>query len=125
MPLSELYLLSALVRKIGARNIFEIGTFEGRTALHLALNSEEQARVYTLDLPASMANQTQYRLPEDDIEFMDKPEIGGRYRGTHVESKITQLHGDSATFDFSSYFGMMDFVLVDGCRMYEYVMSDA
>ncbi|MBD3183553.1 class I SAM-dependent methyltransferase, partial [Candidatus Poribacteria bacterium] len=34
------------------------------------------------------------------------------------------LYGDSADFDFSPYFGTMDFVLVDGSHSYEYVLSD-
>src|SRR2546428_10219387 len=47
----ELFCLGALVRASGPRAIFEIGTFDGTTTLQLALNSPDDAVVWTLDLP--------------------------------------------------------------------------
>ncbi|MCX8069898.1 MAG: class I SAM-dependent methyltransferase [Thermodesulfovibrionales bacterium] len=35
-----------------------------------------------------------------------------------------QLYGNSLNFDFISYYGQFDFVLVDDCQHYEYVKSD-
>ena len=38
--------------------------------------------------------------------------------------RITQLYGDSASFDFSPWYGQMDFVFVDGAHAYNYVVND-
>jgi hypothetical protein len=38
--------------------------------------------------------------------------------------KICQLYGDSATFDFTPFFGM-DFIFIDGSHSYEYVLNDS
>src|ERR1044071_1525579 len=46
--------LCMLCRGLNAKNIFEIGTFHGYTALHLAMNSPEDAVVYTLDLGSNI-----------------------------------------------------------------------
>src|SRR4051812_16818983 len=44
----ELLVLCAVAKHMGAKRLFEIGTFNGLTTWHLARNS--QGRVYTLDL---------------------------------------------------------------------------
>src|SRR5207245_2552727 len=49
----ELFCLGALVRASGARAIFEIGTFDGTTTLQLALNSPDNAVVWTLAFDAA------------------------------------------------------------------------
>ena len=56
---------------------------------------------------------------------MDKDVSGTRFRGTDCESRITQLYGDSATYDFSRHVGTVDLVFVDGSHSYEYVVSDS
>jgi len=50
--ISELGIISLLAKRCKKDSIiFEIGTFDGRTALNLAINSLESCRIYTLDLP--------------------------------------------------------------------------
>ena len=39
--------------------------------------------------------------------------------------RITQLHGDSATFDWSPYAGRAGLVFVDGSHAYDYVRKDS
>jgi predicted O-methyltransferase YrrM len=51
--------------------------------------------------------------------------IGRLFRKTEVEQKITQLWGDSLTFEFTPYEETMDLVFIDGNRQYEYVNSDS
>jgi hypothetical protein len=118
VSLLELIVLSRLVRH--ARTVFEIGTFDGRTTVTLAANAP-QATIYTLDLPAG--SQTAMELSVDDRRYVEKPESGAWIKRTSYASRIRQLYGDSATFDFSRY--TADFVFVDGAHSYEYVMSDS
>ncbi|MFC1904359.1 class I SAM-dependent methyltransferase [Chloroflexota bacterium] len=121
----ELYLLSALVRYTKSQSIFEIGTFKGITTLHLAINSDQNARIFTLDLPPSLMPFTKFTFFDDNIKLEDKAQIGEKYRGTDVEHKITQLYGDSTAFDYSQFYGEIDFVFIDGSHQYEYVKSDS
>ena len=41
-----------------------------------------------------------------------------------MTNKISQLYGDSATFDYSPYQGKVDFAFIDGSHSYDYVVSD-
>jgi predicted O-methyltransferase YrrM len=121
VALVELLVLSRLVRELQPKSIFEIGTFDGRTTLALATNAGDDAHVYTLDLPA--ATPTALSIERSERAFVDKAESGARFRGTDAESKITQLFGDSAKFDFSAY--RAELVFVDASHAYEYVLNDS
>jgi len=125
VDLLELYLLSAVVSRIAKPTVFEIGTFDGLTTLHLAMNSDAEARILTLDLPRSQMEDTRFPLSECDRKYVDKPEVGVKYRGSAVEHKITQLYGDSAVFDYAQFEGQVDMVFIDGSHQYEYVMEDS
>ena len=48
----ELETVASIVATVKPKRIFEIGTFDGRTTLNMALNAPD-AQIYTLDLPAS------------------------------------------------------------------------
>jgi hypothetical protein len=105
--ISELAILFAFAadRRDGS-NLFEIGTFDGRTTLNLALNSPARCTIYTLDLPPDL--RTIFSLAEGERHMVDKPKPGSRYerhRGTYPSAigKIHHLLGDSAAFDFSPF----------------------
>jgi len=125
---SELAILSALASdcRDGTR-LFEIGTFDGRTTLNLALSSPAHCTVHTLDLPSNL--EPKFALAKGERHMVDKPRSGARYekyRGRHPAAvgKIHQLLGDSATFDFSFYADTCSLVFVDGSHHYDYVISD-
>jgi len=120
MPLGELLTLCRLVRAVEGELVFEIGTFNGGTALQLAANS--QGRVLTLDLPPDVDLS---QLPGDPDQDVYPERTGHRFLESPYTEKIQQLFGNSQTFDFSPYFGKVDFVFVDGCHHYEYVMCDS
>ncbi len=130
VTLQELIILSKLVTRYQPKTIFEIGTFDGRTTINLANVAPDDAKVFTLDLPRTELGKTKYPTYEregfnwKDATYIDKEEIGHRYKGKPTEKKITQLLGDSATFDFSPYYNKMDFVFVDGSHAYEYTKND-
>lgn len=124
VPLLQLLVMARLVRTERPSGIFEIGTFDGRTTLNLAANAEPSTRVITLDLPAADVDETALAIEEGDRAYVEKPVSGSRFLGTDFEARITQVFGDSATFDYSPYKGKIDFVFVDGAHSYEYVKND-
>jgi predicted O-methyltransferase YrrM len=110
VSLPELCLLIHLLVRSRARTIFEIGTYVGRTTLNLALNSRKEARIYTLDFPRGTH---------------DGYAPGSLFQRTPLKKKITQLYGESSSFDFSEYFGTVDFVFIDASHTYEHALSDS
>jgi hypothetical protein len=110
------------------RIIVEIGTFDGRTTLNLAVNAPAQTPVFTLDLPPDEA--AAFALAPGERQYVDKPKSGARFRDAAAPWSgaarcITQLHGDSATFDWSPYDGKAGLVFVDGSHAYDYVKKDS
>jgi predicted O-methyltransferase YrrM len=127
---TELEIITKIVSKLYTKRIFEIGTFDGRTTINLAKNTPKDTAVFTLDLPPeqiSFVRLNLYSKPEvnrDDKRYINKPEIGLRYKQHSEQSKIIQLLGDSAAFDFSPYYHSMDFIFVDGSHAHDYVKND-
>jgi predicted O-methyltransferase YrrM len=127
---SELEIITKIVSKLKPKRIFEIGTFDGRTTINLAQNTPKETQVFTLDLPVDQVNLTKLKLyskPEidrDDTRYINKQEIGLRYKKYSEKKKITQLLGDSATFNFNAYCKSMDFIFVDGSHSKDYVKND-
>lgn len=124
MPCSaaDIVSLCMIGRLLHPQRIFEIGTLNGYTALHFAANAPE-AEVYTLDLPdnASVALNTTV----GDARFVGNSFKKDRlYCGKKEESRIHPLYGDSANFDFSPFFGTIDYFFIDGSHSYEYVRND-
>jgi predicted O-methyltransferase YrrM len=125
---SELGILAALATDCAdGTNLFEIGTFDGRTTLNLVLNAPTRCQVYTLDLPPELA--TKFAIAEGERHMVEKPKPGARYeqhRAAQPDAigRIHQLLGDSATFDYSPYHGSCSLVFVDGSHAYDYAMSD-
>lgn len=125
VSLIELYAINSLIVAHRPRAIFEIGTFDGRTTLNMASNAGDGCRVYTLDLPQEMLSATKLPIASGDREFINKKYSGARFKGQKEESRIVQLLGDSATFDFSPYNNTVDLVFIDGSHAYEYVLNDS
>ncbi|NQU73788.1 MAG: class I SAM-dependent methyltransferase [Candidatus Omnitrophica bacterium] len=121
----ETIVISELIKWYNPKNIFEIGTFNGRTTLSMAANCTEETKIYTLDLPKAKLNSTKLHIDSADKIYIDKENSGTKYLGTTYEDKISQLYGDSATFDFSPFYNKVDFIFIDGSHSYEYVLSDS
>ena len=122
-PPQDLFSLLRIVRWMKPKRIFEIGTSQGVTTAHLALNSN--AEIYTLDLPREKALDT-CGYSDGDLQLLQSADdIGCEYRRLCPGKRITQLFGDSRSFDYSPYRGAMDLVIVDGCHIYDGVISDS
>lgn len=126
VSLYELYCLSALARQFNPPQIFEIGTFDGRTTLHFALNTNSSTRIHTLDLPPGEIKNTALKLDAGDPQLVDKKgfRIGECYLDREESGKITQHLSDSAKFDYSPFHSLIDLFFVDGAHSYDYVKSD-
>jgi len=121
----ELIVLNSLVRTSGARSIFELGTFDGRTTRNLAANCAADGRVWTIDLPRASMESLEAPIHAHEEKYVDKAQSGTRYRGTPEESRIEQLYGDSGSYDFSRFKDAIDFVFVDASHAYKYVINDS
>jgi hypothetical protein len=126
--LAELAVLAsaAAATRVG-EEIIEIGTFDGRTTLNLAINSRPHLNVFTLDLPPEVAPK--FALAQGEDAFVQKPRSGRHFLEATPEwgaatRRITQLFGDSATFDWSAHSGRAGLVFVDGSHAHDYVVAD-
>jgi predicted O-methyltransferase YrrM len=123
----ETHFLSTLVKELNPQTIFEIGTYNGFTALHMAVNSPEACRIFTLDLPPDYDLGKVGNTSYDDLLVikLSQATINQRFYKKHpLENKISELYGDSASFDFSPYAGKIDIVFIDGNHSFQYVKSD-
>jgi hypothetical protein len=125
VSLLELLVISNLARRAAPPVCLEIGTFDGRTTLNLAANLPAEGHVFTIDLPKTSIGGTQFELAPGEATFVDKETSGERFRDTPFKSKITQLFGDSAVFDFSPYHRKIGLVFVDGSHAFDYVLKDS
>ena len=129
VSLGELAVLASAAAALRAGDeIIEIGTFDGRTTLNLAINAPAQYRVFTLDLPPDAAPK--FDLAPGERAYVEKPRSGRRFLQAPPEwaaaaGRITQLIGDSATYDWSPHTGRAGLVFVDGSHAYDYVSADS
>ena len=129
VSLGELAVLASAAAALRAGDeIIEIGTFDGRTTLNLAINAPAQYRVFTLDLPPDAAPK--FDLAPGERAYVEKPRSGRRFLAASPEwaaaaGRITQLIGDSATYDWSPHAGRAGLVFVDGSHAYDYVSADS
>lgn len=115
----EICIISQIIEIIAPKRIFEFGTFDGRTTIHLALNAPDDALTYTLDIQSG-----DFEFSNDNIYF-EKIRVGEQVFASSVGSKIVMLTGDSKTFDFSSFMENVDFVFIDADHSYAAVINDS
>jgi len=126
--LAELSVLATAAASVATgAEIVEIGTFDGRTTLNFAANSPTHLAVFTLDLPPDAASK--FALAPGERAFVEKPRSGRHFVEADAEwaapaQRITQLFGDSATFDWSPHHGKAGLVFVDGSHAHDYVVAD-
>lgn len=122
----EQYCIAAIALARRPKTVFEIGTFDGSTTYLLA-KVLPTARIVTLDLPPETYARPSTPHPQRDAgtaESVDRDSIGSRFHGQPEGDRITQLVGDSRTFDYADYLGKVDLVIVDGSHEYETVTID-
>ena len=123
----ETWVLCAVAGK--SKLIFEFGTCTGKTTYLLARNAPPDARIVTLTLapeqtPAYAAVAGDSRR-DRRAALKESAYTEFFYTDTPVETRITQLFGDSQAFDESEYVGQCDMIFVDGSHAASYVESDS
>jgi len=103
-------------------NLFEIGTFDGRTSLNLAFSSPTNCKIHTLDLKQELS--TDYSLDNGEKKMTGARIEKHRKLNASIATKIHQFFEDSAKFDFSPYYNSCSLIFVDGSHTYDYVLSD-
>jgi hypothetical protein len=122
-PLADLLALALLTKVRNPKVVFEIGTFEGMTAVLFAKNGGERCSIFTLDLPQ------QDDLPRTAASYEDQS-VNIQYKSGYLISELgcneqaTRLFGDSALFDFGPYIDAVDLFFVDGAHSERYVIRD-
>lgn len=122
----ETWLLGVFAKRCS--HIFEFGTASGRTTYLLARNAPATARITTLTL--SPQERPEYRRASGDSEGAAHAALEESafqrflYSGSDVESRISQLYGDSKSFDHAPYRQSCDLIFIDGSHAYSYVKSD-
>jgi hypothetical protein len=125
--LADIVSLCLICTIIKPNSVFEIGTFNGYTTYHLALNTPANTRIFTLDLPKEKEIQTKLEVSiMDDFHIRGYQSLSSQYwfEDSPEASKITPLYGDSAIFDFSPFRGSIDLFFIDGAHSYQYCKSD-
>ena len=124
---AEAWVLAVLARR--ARAMFEIGTATGKTAYLWARNATDGAEIVTMTLaPDQLATYTRERGDtRKDVRRAHEESAFTKflYTGTPVESRITQLFGDSKELDVSPYLGRFELIFVDGSHAYSYVLTES
>ncbi len=121
MSFDELVLLARVTKVLQPKTIFEFGTYDGLTTAVFVLNSDPQARVLTLDLPRTGA--------EDCPALSSDAELVANRRLLSVPQKLglssyTQILCDSMQFDPSPYVNSVDVGLIDAAHDLAHVQND-
>lgn len=124
VKLLETFCMITAMRLVNAKRIFEFGTFFGSTTLNLALNSPEDAEIFTLDLGREEAATLEQDPADAPLTQMHFERSAMEFQDTPVSRKIKQLTGNSKAFDFSPWRDSIDLVFIDGGHDYATVKSD-
>ena len=119
----ELLILSSFVVLKKPKTLLEIGTFNGLTTLHLALNSPPSSVVHTLDLPLLYPTKKSC-FDQEDLKFIESKERENVLFKKFSIDNIQMHYGNSLEFDFLR-FGQLDFAFIDGGHSYEIVKNDS
>jgi len=121
----ETAILQSLIKIIKPKMALEIGTYLGVQTFNMAASMEKVSKLYTLDLDKAsfkLANVCNQDIPWVLTHLSNEDKLA--FLGTCEEEKITRLYGDSTKFDFSPYYGKMNFIFVDGGHDNETLNSD-
>jgi len=122
----ETWVLAGLSKS--AKKIFEFGTCSGKTTHVMALNTSEDAELFTLTIHPDEVDKLLFD-DRDDRRHREVAELEAKftkfyYEGHPTEKKITQIFSDSKKFDESELIGKIDLVFIDGAHTRSYVEND-
>jgi hypothetical protein len=128
ISMMESIAIAYMVSTLKPRRIFEIGTFDGFSTFHLAMNSPDDSEIYTLNLPVYGEIQKHSLLDYYDDYLthavLSDREIGAFYKNCSESKKVRQLFGNSLMFNYDDYKGKIDLCFIDGGHSFQCVAED-
>jgi hypothetical protein len=113
--LLETAILLSLARLLKPRKFFEFGTYLGVETMNMAANLPEGSHLYTLDLDLDSLRNLQQDVHDRPLTLTHFDNLNKlAFLGTSFEKQITQLQGESKSYDFSRFSNQIDMVYVDG-----------
>jgi len=115
----ELVALCTITKHLRPQNIVEFGTFDGRSTLHFALNSESDTMVTTIDVQAG------------EFDFQGDPaiartvRIGECFSADRLRNRINSIQGDSRSVELSDLAGAVDLIFIDADHSKDAVLKDS
>ncbi len=129
MQFSELAIVVAAVRAMGAESFAEIGTFDGLTVLNLLENCPAVRSVTTVDLPEDTQSAkgagSVYPIDAVNASMIDTVRIGERFEAHARRGIVKQIRRDSALLEPGDFGSGVDVFFVDGSHTYDYCKSDS
>ena len=111
-----------------SNKIFEFGTCSGKTTYLMALNSPENAKIFSLTLNQEMTKNITKEKVDNKISFRNiiNESIYEKFlfSGSNVEKKINVIFENSLNFNQSSY-KHFDLIFIDGGHTYSVVKNDS
>jgi len=128
LQFSELAVLVAVVRALGATSFAEIGTFDGLTILNLLENCPDLRTVYTVDLPekihASKGGGSVFPIDSVNASMIDSVSIGHRFATHRRSSIVSSIREDSALLSPQHFPVQPEVFFIDGAHTLDYCWSD-
>ena len=123
ITINEKVIVAIICHLLKPKTVIEIGTFRGETTDLMAQNLVN-ADIYTLDLPSDFTKHS-HKPNADDLEVLKLRSPGYYIQKSYItNSRIHQIYGDSATFDFKNINQTFDLAFIDGAHSYDYVKND-
>jgi len=113
------YTIAAITNARAPKRVLEFGTYLGVGILTIALNTSQDATIYTIDLPDQVDSESLPTL-EHSADKMHirvlRHRVGEAFTGCEFAGKIRQIRADSLTLKLNHYVGTdaIDMVYVDG-----------
>lgn len=124
ISLLESAALSALIKKVQAKRVFEFGTYKGVSTTQMAMNLPSDGLIYTLDLPEKDGGNFALQIPKQSERAIAGETGKGSLIPKEFLRQIVFLKEDSARFNPEPFEETMDLVFVDGAHSSDYVRND-
>lgn len=128
MPLEDTVFFSQFLARLRPLRVFEFGTNWGISTANIALNTPEDARIWTMDVCQEMFSPDALAADRELQMILTREHTGWFYRqSAALHKKVEQVFADSRTFDMATMRepeGGFDLVLVDACHKYDFVLKD-
>jgi len=121
---SEAVVLSTLISSLRPTNILEIGTGTGFTSLLMSLNAPKECMITTVDLP-EVAETKDLGIKIKEI-YWNKSDVSNLESSARLNGleNVQRIFVDSMNLN-QVLSGPFDFIFIDGCHDYKYVMNDS